>query len=1023
MARFIFTTRMTVLSAFIVFAIFIATAAISVQLYFSERLAEEAAVLQFKEFGEKVTERAEHLYGVGATIAKMLAVSEGITVPIDLDSPHPIVPTMAETLTINPQVYSMFVALPNDEYIQLTNLGLSEEVRTLWQAAPEDQWLEMRIVVTKDGRMMVKRYLSDQLETRMQVNELTDYRPTTRFWYQSAQLGTVSKTTPYRFRFTGNAGVSMTTKSQQGPVVGVGISLAEMVQNLKHDKNAQSLHAFVFDQNGQLIGKTDNLDSQKRWAHSSIYLTEPERQFLANSGPLLVANELDFPPLDFTVAGNPRGYFPELIEQLASVLGMEIEFVNGSSFSSLYQSYMSGELDLLQPMSKNPQRQNIGLFSKKVFDSKMVGVTRIDNPNNIRNLDQLHAMKVVGVRDYATAQYLQTHYPSVELTLVESSVDAMRMVESGEAEIFIGLDAVVQYLKTYYFMDKLKISEPIESLTESKDFDMYLMVRKEKPYLQSSLDKALASMDPQFIEHLSDKWLSPKSVKQTELNQLDLSMGQLGEHFLHNVSQLTQISHSISSIDLDGVEQYAFSMPIKVQLLGGDDVAEYVGVVMAKDEVLSPYLDKVKVTVLLSLASFFLLTPLALVLIRLLTRPMAQLSEQLDQMQRGELAQSVQVSSHIVELDRLYQGVKRTLDSLFDAQRNQAHLFDSLNRQLHLLAKQNDPHGRFGNELYWQFAQALWEKVSQSNDEFLKNQNLRSNQLYCVQVCFDLVQHVRLYAPATTMQKRTKLDVVDDRIHSIRLRFEILWREAEVTYWQSLAREPNNKSILRQQLEQKISALKEDYLFVCKCNLGMIPLDPVNRERLNSIAGQKWVSKLNPIMGTHKSGELISQEKYTYSPGVNSLISADYEQNARTDHLFAADELHSLLTQEPLYSESERKLLDYQFQQGVEAMQGLTFTDTLKGVPELVEAFALAQSKSFPAIEGFLPSFVAFCVTFINGLQQNQNTGDKKSFETILESLEDGAYQRREYFVLYHLTVQHGLHSQFAKMSAKLNRE
>ncbi|MCX8087506.1 MAG: hypothetical protein N3C63_11515 [Rhodocyclaceae bacterium] len=106
----------------------------------------------------------------------------------------------------------------------------------------------------------------------------------------------------------------------------------------------------------------------------------------------------------------------------------------------------------------------------------------------------------------------------------------------------------------------------------------------------------------------------------------------------------------------------------------------------------------------------------------------------------------------------------------------------------------------------------------------------------------------KLFVPDYVGDKATKLDAVYNRIHEIRMRFEVLKRDAEIAYWQARA-QGGEEAALREALEQAWRELDEDFAFVAACNLGERELDEADLARLVAIGNRTWLRTLDDRLG------------------------------------------------------------------------------------------------------------------------------------------------------------------------------
>ena len=106
----------------------------------------------------------------------------------------------------------------------------------------------------------------------------------------------------------------------------------------------------------------------------------------------------------------------------------------------------------------------------------------------------------------------------------------------------------------------------------------------------------------------------------------------------------------------------------------------------------------------------------------------------------------------------------------------------------------------------------------------------------------------KVTTPEYVVDKATKLETIYDRIHEIRMRFEVLKRDAEISFWQQLAA-GGDREILKQQLDAELARLDDDFAFVAECNEGGEFMAAEKVERLQKIAGRSWTRTLDDRIG------------------------------------------------------------------------------------------------------------------------------------------------------------------------------
>ena len=110
----------------------------------------------------------------------------------------------------------------------------------------------------------------------------------------------------------------------------------------------------------------------------------------------------------------------------------------------------------------------------------------------------------------------------------------------------------------------------------------------------------------------------------------------------------------------------------------------------------------------------------------------------------------------------------------------------------------------------------------------------------------------KVATPESVVDKATKLETLYDRIHEVRMRFELCKREAELAAWQAACPE-GLRPDARTQLTHRLTQLDEDFAFVASCNLGSEAMDPASQARLRTIAQQTWTRTLDDRLGLSPS--------------------------------------------------------------------------------------------------------------------------------------------------------------------------
>ncbi|ACS80446.1 HD domain-containing phosphohydrolase [Maridesulfovibrio salexigens] len=106
----------------------------------------------------------------------------------------------------------------------------------------------------------------------------------------------------------------------------------------------------------------------------------------------------------------------------------------------------------------------------------------------------------------------------------------------------------------------------------------------------------------------------------------------------------------------------------------------------------------------------------------------------------------------------------------------------------------------------------------------------------------------KVTTPEYVVDKATKLETIYDRIHEVRMRFEVLRRDAEIEYYRKLAN-GGNQAELKQELDVGIKQLEDDFSFLAECNIGGEFMSDERKERLAEIGKRKWLRYFDKRLG------------------------------------------------------------------------------------------------------------------------------------------------------------------------------
>ena len=212
----------------------------------------------------------------------------------------------------------------------------------------------------------------------------------------------------------------------------------------------------------------------------------------------------------------------------------------------------------------------------------------------------------------------------------------------------------------------------------------------------------------------------------------------------------------------------------------------------------------------------------------------------------------------------------------------------------------------------------------------------------------------KVTTPEYVIDKATKLETLYDRIHEVRMRFEVLKRDAEIACLRGVAA-GDDPQAARARRDAALRELDDDFAFVAGCNIGGETMAEADRDRLRAIGARTWLRTLDDRLGisyeerTRKARLpvvplpaveplLADRADHVIERGPRDVIPRDNPWGFRLDtpaNLYDRGELHNLLVARGTLSAEERFKIEDHIVQTQIMLSRLPFPKHLRQVPEI----------------------------------------------------------------------------------------
>ncbi|MBK7464824.1 MAG: metal-dependent phosphohydrolase [Betaproteobacteria bacterium] len=212
----------------------------------------------------------------------------------------------------------------------------------------------------------------------------------------------------------------------------------------------------------------------------------------------------------------------------------------------------------------------------------------------------------------------------------------------------------------------------------------------------------------------------------------------------------------------------------------------------------------------------------------------------------------------------------------------------------------------------------------------------------------------KVTTPEYVVDKATKLETIYDRIHEVRMRFEVLKRDAEISSLKAIAA-GSPEADAQLTLRDTLAKIDDDFAFVAHCNEGGEVMAAENLARLQAISQQSWTRTLDDRIGI--SHEELARKARTVAPPlpVSEPLLADklehqFERRAQDrmpadnpwgirmtvpELLYNKGEVYNLGVARGTLSEEERYKINEHIVQTLIMLNQLPFPKHLRQVPEI----------------------------------------------------------------------------------------
>ena len=372
----------------------------------------------------------------------------------------------------------------------------------------------------------------------------------------------------------------------------------------------------------------------------------------------------------------------------------------------------------------------------------------------------------------------------------------------------------------------------------------------------------------------------------------------------------------------------------------------YLGIKLDSDALLKPYKDSIQYSLLIAFILLLLAIPVIFFSTDRIVRPIKALILENTKIQERNYSNVSAITTNIIEFEALSSSQVSMSKSIQAYERSQEELLDAIIKVIAEAIDTKSPYTGKHCARVPEIAQMLLDAANHSEIDAFKAFSLTSKDaLREFEIGAWLHDCGKVTTPEYVVDKSTKLETIYNRIHEIRMRFEVLWRDVHIAYLK--------EDITLEALKEKQAQLHDDFAFIASVNIGGEYMDESQQARVKEIAKITWHRYFDDRLGlgpieilryTEKEKESLPVTEMLLSDKTHHIVvreNFDHESYASDGfkldvpkHLYNYGEVYNLCIDKGTLSPEERYKINEHVIMSIKMLEKIPFPAQLTKIPE-----------------------------------------------------------------------------------------
>lgn len=467
-------------------------------------------------------------------------------------------------------------------------------------------------------------------------------------------------------------------------------------------------------------------------------------------------------------------------------------------------------------------------------------------------------------------------------------------------------------------------------------------------------------------------------------------------------------------------------------------IASYVEKDIVTADIKNTLINSVIISFFIILIIYF---PIHYILQRFVTKPINELEILTNEIAQNKYDNVKPVKTIIYEFHKLSTSIVSMSKSIQKYEKEQTNLIDSFIKILAEAIDSKSPYTGGHCKRVPELAISLAKVASESTNEKLAEFNFSTQEQWReFKIAAWLHDCGKIVMPEYVVDKATKLETIYNRIHEIRTRFEVLYRDATIEYYEQLLQSPQNKTQLEEELKQKYKKLTLDFEFIANCNVGGEFMEQSTIDRLEEIAKITWLRNFDNRLGLSHEELRRMENKEDFVPVIENLLQDKTEQIIYRFRKIDLDEykrfgfkmdvpkyernlgeFYNLSIKKGTLTKEERFKINEHIIITIKMLENIPFTKNLKNVPEYAGShhetmIGTGYPRKLVKAEISIPARIMAIADIFEAL----TAADRpyKKAKTLSESIKIMSFMRDDEHIdndLFEIFLTSGVYKEYAK--------